>query len=172
MRTKIINILVEAAVAKGKVEGLADSLLSLFNENRVSGESHPPYQENGKMFVWCSRHQQYHESDIMVPNKSKECGFANYCKPAQRKWEWMHAHSQKLGAVSSRLFVDKKYEEGTEIALLAEKLKNEKNKPYMFNNISTDMDIKQVVESCVNEFYTKSIVKLIPEDFHKSLGIK
>ena len=40
-----------------------------------------------------------------------------------------------------------------------------------FNNISTSDSIETVVDKCIAEFYTEDIVKLIPEDMHKMLGL-
>lgn len=172
MRTKIINILVEAAVAKGKVEGLADSLLNLFNENRVSSESHPPKMVDGKQMIWCSRHQQYHEAEYMVPNKSKECGYANYCKAAQRRWEWMHRHSSLLSSISARLHQDGKHDDASTIYFLADTLKVEKNKaPATYADIDVDDTIDEVVQSCKDKWYTPDIVGMIPQDLLKSVGL-
>lgn len=172
MKTKIIDILNNAAVAKGKVEGLADALLNLFNENRVSGESHPPKTVDGKLLVWCSRHQQYHESEYMVPNKSKECGFANYCKAAQRRWEWMHRHSQLLSSISARLHQDGKHDDASTIYFLADTLKVDKNKaPATYADIEVDDSIDEVVQSCKDKWYTPDIVAMIPEDLRKSVGL-
>lgn len=171
MRTEIIEILANSGVAKTKVEAIAQELHTLFLANQKSGESHPPKEENGVMHIWCSRHCEYHPSDVMVPNKSKDCGYANYCKPAQRKWEWMHKHSGLLGSVCGRLYSEEKNKSAKQIWNLSQTLKETKNNTATFNNISTSDSIETVVDKCIAEFYTEDIVKLIPKDMHKMLGL-
>lgn len=168
MKALIHQILVDSGVAKGKIEALTDQLLAVMPK---SGESHPPKTENGVTYIWCSRHQEYHPSDIMVPNKSKESGYANYCKPAQRKWEWMHKHSNLLGSVCSRLYSEEKNKSAKLVWNLAQTLKNTKNAHSTFNNISVSDSIDEVVQKCISEFYTPDIISCIPEDMHKMLGL-
>lgn len=172
MRTEIIEILANSGVkiSDSKKEALAKELMQLLT-TKSSGQ-HAPYTENGITYVWCSRHCEYHPSDVMVPNKSKDCGYANYCKPAQRKWEWMHKHSQLLGSVSARLHQDDNHDDASTIFFHADTMKKEKNnQPGQYQSITIDMSADEVVEACKAEWYPERIRQLIPADLLKQLGL-
>lgn len=170
MKALIHQILAEGGVKGSKLEALADAIAAAIPQ--TSSGSHPSYTENGITYIWCSRHQEYHPAQYMVPNKSKESGYANYCKPAQRKWEWMHKHAQLLTSAVASLYQLGKNDEASTLYFLSQTLAKEKNnQPYQYKNIDIDMSIEDVVASCVNQFYTNDIKNIIPEHLHKMLGL-
>lgn len=155
MKNLIAEILAEAGVKKN-VDDIAEKLYLGISQH-VAGQrqSHPSYVSNGKTFVWCSRHKKYHEIDYMVPNKSKKDGVANYCKAAQRKWEWMYKYEQLLMAKSSFFFIAKDYEKAERLVGVSNLLKMSKNDMSSFDNIPVDMDPKEVVTLCEQEYLSE-----------------
>ena len=157
MRLEIIDILAKVGGIKSeaKREEVVTELLTLFAQNK--GGTHAPYDENGTMMVWCSRHGEYHPIDLMVPNKSKEIGVANYCRAAQRKWEWMHAKYSVIMSLAAINLAEENNPKaralGLKYSALAQKLKNTKNLQTTFENIDKNMDPKEVVALCEEEFF-------------------
>lgn len=157
MRTEIINILAKVGGIKNeqKQEAVANALMQLFASNRQSGSSHPPFEENGVKMVWCSRHGKYHTIDYMVPNKSKELGVANYCRAAQRKWEWMHAKSSIILSYAAQAFVRNDAVQAKKLVDLGNFLKETKNVVSTFDNIDIEMTSQEVVQVCEEEFFAE-----------------
>lgn len=152
MKNLIAEILAEAGVKKN-IDELTDKLyLGIAQMSAGQRQSHPSYVSNGKTFVWCSRHKKYHEIDYMVPNKSKKDGVANYCKAAQRKWEWMYKYEQLLLAKSAYFYTVKDYEKAERLVGVSNLLKMSKNEMSTFDNIPVDMDTKEVVVVCEQQY--------------------
>lgn len=154
MRTEIINILADSGVkiSKDKVAQITEQLYSLFQANS-SKQSHPAFEKDGVTMIWCSRHGEYHPIDVMVPNKSKKDGVANYCKAAQRKWEWMHAKSTLVASYASNYFINDEIDKAKKLVDLGKYLKETKNIVSTFENITTDMSSELVVKICEDEFF-------------------
>lgn len=154
MRTEIINILAESGVkiSKEKQAQIVESLYSIFQANS-SKQSHPPFEKDGVTMIWCSRHGEYHPIDMMVPNKSKKEGVANYCKAAQRKWEWMHAKSGLLASYAANEFMNNNQAKAKKLMELSQYLKETKNVVSTFENINVDMNSDLVVKLCEDEFF-------------------
>lgn len=155
MRTEIINILVDSGVkiSKEKQAQIVESLYSLFQANS-SKQSHPSFEQDGVTMIWCSRHGEYHPIEYMVPNKSKKEGVANYCKAAQRKWEWMHAKSTLVASFAANYFVQGEMDKAKKLVYLGNYLKETKNVVSTFDNIKVDMTSELVVKICEDEFFS------------------
>ena len=153
MRLKIIEILAEGGVAKSKIEALAEAIAAAIPQNTRG--SHQPYEENGVQYVWCSRHGKYHPIDMMVPNRSKEIGVANYCRAAQRKWEWMHAKSGLILSIAAQAFVSGDNVKAKKLVDLGNYLKDTKNVVSTFDNIDVEMTSDQVIKLCEEEFFAE-----------------
>lgn len=156
MKNTIMNILIKAGVKKN-AEAIAIAIVEQFSEQR---QAHPTYVDNGRTMVWCSRHGDYHEIEYMVPNKSKKDGVANYCKPAQRRWEWMHKYSQLLMAKSAKFFIDGNMDIATHLVSLSKQLAAEKNSTQSFQDITLEMTSEEVVNASV-EKYIKDVVEYL-----------
>lgn len=154
MRTEIINILADSGVkiSKEKQAQIVESLYSLFQANS-SKQSHPSFEQDGVTMIWCSRHGEYHPIEYMVPNKSKKEGVANYCKAAQRKWEWMHAKSTLVASYAANYFVQGEMDKAKQLVELGNYLKETKNVVSTFDNIKVDMASDLVVKICEDEFF-------------------
>lgn len=154
MRTEIINILADSGVkiSKDKVAQITEQLYSLFQANS-SKQSHPSFEQDGVTMIWCSRHGEYHPIEFMVPNKSKKEGVANYCKAAQRKWEWMHAKSTLVASYAANYFVQGEMDKAKKLVDLGNFLKETKNVVSTFDNIKVDMPSELVVKICEDEFF-------------------
>lgn len=154
MRTEIINILADSGVkiSKEKQAQIVESLYSLFQANS-SKQSHPSFEQDGVTMIWCSRHGEYHPIEYMVPNKSKKEGVANYCKAAQRKWEWMHAKSTLIASYAANHFVQGEMDKAKKLVDLGNYLKETKNVVSTFDNIKVDMASELVVKICEDEFF-------------------
>lgn len=164
------RILAENGVKGAKAEAI---IAEVMENLPTKAAARPPKVEDGVTYIWCSRHCQYHPADIMVPNKSKQSGFANYCKPAQRRWEWMHKHSQLLASIAAKLYVANDADAASTVFQKSEFLKTEKNnQPHAYDDITTDMSVDDVVALNLKKFYDAKFIQLIPQDCHKMLGIK
>lgn len=154
MRTEIINILAESGVkiSKEKQAQIVESLYSIFQANS-SKQSHPSFEQDGVTMIWCSRHGEYHPIEYMVPNKSKKEGVANYCKAAQRKWEWMHAKSGLLASYAANEFMNDNQVKAKKLMELSQYMKETKNVVSTFDHINIDMNSDLVVKLCEDEFF-------------------
>lgn len=143
-----MNILAENGVKKN-AEAIALAIVETFSEQR---QAHPTYVDNGRTMVWCSRHGDYHEIEHMVPNKSKKDGVANYCKAAQRRWEWMHKQSQLIMGKSAKFFIDGQHDIATQLVSISKQLSAEKNQTMSFQDITLDMTSEEVVEASIQKY--------------------
>lgn len=170
----LVNIVKDVLAAEKvkKADELAQKIVEALREKMPKSNGHKPYTEYGVTYIWCSRHQAYHPSDVMVPNSSKDCGYANYCKPAQAKWEWMHKTAQKLTSVAAFAFGAEDIEKGKKLIDKATFLANEKNnQPECYKDIFCEDDPKEVVAK-YREIVYHDITDILTDDDRKVLGLK
>lgn len=161
-----------AAEKVKKADDLAKKIAEALRNKMPKSSGHKPYVENGTTYIWCSRHQAYHPSDYMVPNSSKESGYANYCKPAQAKWEWMHKTAQKLTSIAAFAFGAEDIEKGKKLVDKATFLAKEKNnQPECYKDVMFNDDPKKVIAEYMEIVYM-DITDILTDNDRKVLGLK